>query len=90
MGVRGLTLGVGNLNWSSSEFCHESIAVLQSKVAPPDPDLWPVSGRRADFEVLKSTLENEKRDFERALGVIPDGLCFSIIKLTPPLKNMGV
>ena len=48
MGVRGLTLGAGDLNVSSSEFCQESIAVLQKKIWLSVADIRPFFGRAAD------------------------------------------
>ena len=48
MGIRGLTLGAGDLNVSSSEFCQESIAVLQEKIWLSVAAFRPFFGRAAD------------------------------------------
>ena len=73
-----------------STFCCDSLCIGINLIFRVVSAIFMGTSQRVDFEVLKSTLENEKRDFERALGVIPDGLCFLIIKSTLPLKNMGV
>ena len=48
MGVRGLTLGAGDLKVSSSEFCQESIAVLQEEIRLSVAAIRPFFGRAAD------------------------------------------
>ena len=48
MGIRGLTLGAGDLKVSSSEFCQESIAVLQEKIWLSVAAFRPFFGRAAD------------------------------------------
>ena len=48
MGIRGLTLGAGDLKVSSSEFCQESIAVLQEKIWLSVAAIRPFFGRAAD------------------------------------------
>ena len=48
MGIRGLTLGAGDLKVSSSEFCQESIAVLQEKIGLSVTEYQPFFGRLAD------------------------------------------
>ena len=48
VGVRGLILAGYTLNWSSSEFCHGAIAVLNKKIGRLVDELWPIFGRPAD------------------------------------------
>ena len=87
MGGRGVEIGRGYLNmiYSTSLWAH--FAVLGASIPQP-VNPWAASKvGRPDFYVVRSNFFKEKRDFEDAPGVTPDGLCISKTNSTTGLKN---
>ena len=73
MGGRGFEIWAGNLNMIYSPSLWAHFAVLGALIRPPVSPWAGSKVGRPDFYVVRSNFFKEKRDFEEALGVRPEG-----------------